>query len=49
MPIVNKNVNLIKGFFDKTIDEWISSLNKEQLKNNKKFISYLHIDGDLYS
>ena len=49
MPIVNQNVTLIKGFFDKTINEWKSSLNKEQLKKNKKFISYLHIDGDLYS
>ena len=32
MPIVNQNVTLIKGFFDKTINEWKSSLNKEQLK-----------------
>ena len=49
MPIVNQNVTLVKGFFDKTINEWKSSLNKERLKKNKKFISYLHIDGDLYS
>ncbi len=49
MPIVNQNVTLIKGFFDKTINEWISNLNKEQLKNNKKFISYLHSDIELLS
>ena len=49
IPTVNQNVTLIKGFFDKTINEWISNLDKEELEKNKKFISYLHIDGDLYS
>lgn len=42
MPKVLNNVELIKGFFDKTLPKWLS-------QNNIKQISLLHIDSDLYS
>lgn len=41
-PIVNKNVTLIKGFFDKTLDPFLKR--QSLLKMN-----FLHIDSDLYS
>ncbi len=41
MPNVNKNVVLIKGWFNETLEPFIQ-------KENKK-ISFLHIDCDLYS
>lgn len=40
MPDVEDNVTLIKGFFDKTIEEDI---------NNIFDIAFLHMDADLYS
>ena len=41
LPLVRTNVTLIKGWFNKTIPNW--------LKNNKNNISFVHIDCDLYS
>lgn len=41
MPKFSSNVKLYKGWFEDTIDPW-----KEQ---NNDWISYLHIDSDLYS
>jgi hypothetical protein len=40
-PLVNNNVELIKGWFDNTLPNFI-------LNQNKK-VSFLHIDCDLYS
>jgi hypothetical protein len=42
LPKVNYNVELIEGFFEDTLKEWIEV-------NNLKYISFLHIDCDLYS
>lgn len=41
IPSVRNNVTLIKGWFDKTLPEFI--------KENKKEYSFIHIDSDLYS
>jgi hypothetical protein len=41
LPIVNSNVELIKGYFSETLPEFLKSQNKK--------ISFLHIDCDLYS
>jgi len=41
LPDVNKNVKLIKGWFDDTLPLWI--------KDHPEPISFLHIDSDLYS
>jgi hypothetical protein len=41
MPIVNHNVELVKGWFDQTLPKFIQ-------KHNKK-VSFLHLDADLYS
>lgn len=41
LPSVNKNVILIKGWFEETLEEFIK-------KQNKK-VSFLHLDADLYS
>lgn len=41
LPQVNDNVMLIKGWFDKTLHDFIQ-------KHNKK-ISFIHLDADLYS
>jgi hypothetical protein len=41
LPIVNKNVKLVKGWFDETLSKWIN--------DHKDPISFLHIDCDLYS
>lgn len=41
LPRVNKNVELIKGWFDQTLPPFIE-------KHNKK-VSFVHIDADLYS
>ena len=43
LPKVNKNVTLIKGWFNDTLPEWIE---KSKKSTN---ISFLHIDCDLYS
>lgn len=40
-PKVNKNVKLIKGWFNETLPKFI--------KENNKKISFIHIDADLYS
>ena len=42
LPKVNKNVVLIKGWFDKTLPEFMN-------KHKKKKITFIHIDCDLYS
>lgn len=42
LPLVNKNVQLIKGWFDNTLPKFI-------IENNLNYVSYLHIDCDLYS
>ena len=42
LPEVRKNVQLIKGFFDVSLPEW---LRQAELKQ----ISLLHVDSDLYS
>ena len=41
LPIVNKNVELIKGWFNETLLDFIQ-------KHNKK-VSFIHMDADLYS
>jgi hypothetical protein len=41
LPEVNKNVVLIKGWFDKVLPNFINEQNKK--------ISFIHIDCDLYS
>ena len=41
MPEVNSNVELIKGWFNKTLLDFIQ-------KHNKK-VSFIHMDADLYS
>lgn len=41
IPKVNKNVKLVKGWFDVSLPDWI--------ENHEKNISFLHIDSDLYS
>jgi hypothetical protein len=41
LPLVNKNVILIDGYFDDTLPKFI--------KKNNKPISFMHIDCDLYS
>ncbi|SNX29109.1 Macrocin-O-methyltransferase (TylF) [Polynucleobacter meluiroseus] len=43
LPKVRKNTRLIKGFFDKSIDEWLEM--NDVLESS---ISLLHIDSDLY-
>ena len=42
LPAVNHNVQLIKGWFDQTLVEFL------QLHPNEK-ISFIHLDADLYS
>ena len=41
LPEVNYNVELIKGWFDETLDDF--------LKEHDKKISFIHIDCDIYS
>lgn len=41
LPKVNKNVKLVKGWFNNTLPDWL----KKQTNN----VSFLHIDCDLYS
>jgi len=41
MPIVNGNVELIKGWFNETLPTFIKSQNKK--------VSFIHMDADLYS
>lgn len=41
LPEVEKNVTLIKGFFDATLSHFLAA--------NKEDISFMHIDCDLYS
>lgn len=41
LPKVSKNVVLIKGWFDKTLPEFV--------KSQSKSVAFLHIDCDLYS
>jgi hypothetical protein len=41
LPRVEKNVKLIKGWFDKTLPTFI--------QKEKRDIAYLHVDCDLYS
>jgi predicted O-methyltransferase YrrM len=41
LPVVNKNVKLVKGYFNNTLPIWI--------KENQADIKFLHIDCDLYS
>ena len=41
MPEFPKNVKLYKGWFDNTLEPWMSS--------NQGNVAYLHIDSDLYS
>jgi len=43
LPRVHKNVELVKGFFDKSLEEWLKNYTQEIKK-----ISILHIDSDLY-
>jgi hypothetical protein len=42
LPEVDKNVRLVKGFFDQSLSPWIEEHHPEQIK-------FLHIDSDLYS
>jgi hypothetical protein len=41
LPVVNTNVELIKGWFNETLEEFI--------KTKDKKISFIHFDADLYS
>jgi hypothetical protein len=41
LPEVNNNVELIKGWFNETLPDFI--------KNNNKKVSFIHMDADLYS
>ena len=41
LPVVNKNVTLIKGWFNDTLPEFVM--------NNKKNCAFIHVDCDLYS
>lgn len=41
LPNVNNNVTLIKGWFNKTLSEFIKTQNKK--------VSFIHMDADLYS
>ncbi len=41
LPAVNKNVELIKGWFDKTLINFMKTHNKK--------VSFIHMDADLYS
>jgi len=41
LPKVNSNVELVKGWFDKTLENFLS--------HNREEISFLHLDADLYS
>ena len=41
LPTVNKNVELIKGWFNETLPDFIKTHNRK--------ISFLHLDADLYS
>ena len=41
LPNVNNNVELIKGWFDDTLDNFIKTQNKK--------VSFIHMDADLYS
>jgi len=41
LPQVNKNVKLIKGWFNETLPEFIKTHNKK--------VSFIHMDADLYS
>lgn len=41
LPQVNDNVELIKGWFNETLPEFI--------ENHNKKVSFIHIDSDLYS
>jgi hypothetical protein len=43
MPSVSSNVKLHKGWFDETIKQFLSG------RPETEFISYLHVDCDLYS
>ena len=43
VPMVEKNVKLWKGWFDKTIPEFLES------DHNTQKIGYLHVDCDIYS
>jgi len=50
LPDVEPNVTLIKGYFDKTINEWLKSQAENGYERPKgKHISYLHVDCDIYS
>ena len=42
LPAVNSNVRLWKGWFDKTIPEYLDEISPLQIK-------FLHVDSDLYS
>ena len=41
LPIVNNNVELIKGWFNHTLPDF--------LKNQNKKVSFIHLDADLYT
>jgi hypothetical protein len=41
LPEVNRNVELIKGWFNETLPQFIQTHNKK--------VSFIHIDADLYS
>ncbi len=41
LPTVNNNVELIKGWFDVTLPDFIKTHNKK--------VSFIHMDADLYS
>ena len=41
LPQVNNNVVLVKGWFDKTLPDFIKTQNKK--------VSFIHMDADLYS
>jgi len=43
LPEVNSNVELIVGFFDKSLEPWLEQ------NNTMQQVKFLHLDADLYS
>jgi hypothetical protein len=44
LPVVNSNVELIKGWFNETLDDFVEFIVYSQNK-----VSFIHMDADLYS
>ena len=52
MPEVAENVELVKGFFDESLPEWLKSKAEHgyvRPEPSSESISFLHVDSDIYS